>query len=209
MRRLTVNLDPRVSKWAALAVLLLVFVIIYFLFIHWFFVAHAGLNEEIEELNTSRQKFINEAAKTPDLRKMLQEVKAQVGSNNEFLQADSKNLGNAEITSIFKNIVNQQTEEQSECQIISQSPTQDRNPEQFEKIILRVRMRCQYKVFVKVVELIEENTPSLFMNDLRVETRNVNRYRRNAKQPVAPENLEIRFDLYAYLKNPIEKDNEK
>lgn len=190
-------------------VLLLLFVIVYFLFVHWFFVAHAGLNEEIESLNESRQQFINEAAKTPDLRKMLQDVKAEVGSNNEFLQADSKNLGNAEITSIFKNIVNQQTENTSDCQIISQSPTQDRDPEQFEKIILRVRMRCQYAVFVKITELMEENIPSLFVNDLRLETRNVNRYRKNAKQTTAPDNLEIRFDLYAYLKNPVEKKDEK
>ena len=203
------NLDPRVSKWSAVMVLLLLLVIVYFLFFHWFFVAHAALNEEVESLNESRQQFINEAAKTPDLRKMLQQVKAEVGSNNEFLQADSKNLGNAEITSIFKNIVNQQSEQPADCQIISQSPTQDREPEQFEKIILRVRMRCQYEIFVKVVDLIEENTPSLFVTDLRIETRNVNRYRKNANQANAPESLEIRFDLYAYLKNPIEEQDEK
>lgn len=203
------NLDPRISRWAALFVLLLILVTVYFLFFHWFFVAHAEKNEEIVALNESRQQFINEAAKTPDLRAMLQEVKAAVGSNNEFLQADSKNLGNAEITSIFKNIVNEQTDETAACQIISQSPTQDREPEQFEKIILRVRMRCQYEIFVKILELIEENTPSLFVTDLRVESRNVNRYRKNATQPAAPENLEIRFDLFAYLKTPIEKDDEK
>ena len=179
------------------------------MFFHWFFVAHANLNEEILTLNDSRQKFINEAAKTPDLRKMLQEVKAEVGSNNEFLQADSKNLGNAEITSVFKSIVNQQSEQPSDCQIISQSPTQDREPEQFEKIILRVRMRCQYEVFVNIVDLIEKNTPSLFINDLRIESRNVNRYRRNTQQANGPESLEIRFDLYAYLKNPIEKQDEE
>lgn len=203
------NLDSGIGRWLAVAVLLLVFVIVYFLFFHWFFVAHAGLNEDIDSLNESRQQFINEAAKTPELRKKLQEVKAQVGSNNEFLKADSKNLGNAEITSIFKNIVNGQAAQTSECQIVSQSPTQDSDPQQFEKITLRVRMRCQYEVFAKVVELIEENTPSLFINDLRVEARNTNRYRKNSKQPKGPENLEIRFDLFAYLKNPIEPDDEK
>ena len=190
-------------------VLLFLLVIVYFLFFHWFFVAHAGLNEDIDTLNESRQQFMNEAAKTPDLRTLLGDVKAEVGSNNEFLQADSKNLGNAEITSIFKNIVNQQSEDAADCQIISQSPTQDREPEQFEKIILRVRMRCQYEIFVKVVDLIEENTPSLFINDLRVETRNVNRYRKDSKQANAPEKLEVRFDLFAYLKNPVEKQDEK
>ena len=147
--------------------------------------------------------------KTPKLTELLQEVRSKVGSNNEFLQADSKNLGNAEITSIFKNIVNQQSEAPSDCKIISQSPTQDREPEQFEKIILRVRMRCQYEVLVDVLDLIEINTPSLFVNDLRIESRNQNRYRKNRTETPAPENLEVRFDLYAYLKIPIEKDDEK
>lgn len=203
------NLDPRMSKWSAIFVLLMVFVIVYFLFFHWYFVKHAGLNDQIDSLNESRQKFINEAAKTPKLTAMLQDVKSKVGSNNEFLQADSKNLGNAEITSIFKNIVNQQSQKPSDCQIISQSPTQDRNPEQFEKIILRVRMRCQFELMVNILDLIESNTPSLFVNDLRLESRNSNRYRKNSSVPQPPDNLEVRFDLFAYLKNPIEKKDEE
>jgi general secretion pathway protein M len=203
------EVDSRVSKWSAVLVLLLVLVIVYFLFLHWFFVKHAGLNEEIETLNDSRQKLINEASKAPQLRELLQEVKSKVGSNNEFLNADSKNLGNAEITSIFKNIVNQQSEEPSDCQIISQSPTQDREPEQFEKIILRVRMRCQFEVLVRILDLLENNTPSLFVNDLRIESRNQNRYRKDMAEVPAPQNLEIRFDLFAYLKIPVEKEDEK
>lgn len=203
------ELDSRVSQWSAIMVLLLLLVIVYFLFFHWFFVAHAGLNEEVGALNDSRQKLINEAAKAPQLRELLQEVKSKVGENNEFLNADSKNLGNAEITSIFKNIVNEQSEEPTDCQIISQSPTQDLEPEQFEKIILRVRMRCQFEVLVKIMDVIESNTPSLFINDLRVESRNQNRYRKNLKAVPPPQSLEIRFDLFAYLKIPVEKEDEK
>ena len=203
------ELDSRVSKWSAVLVLILVLVIVYFLFFHWFFVDHAGLNEQVDTFNDTRQRLINEAAKTPQLSEMLQEVKSKVGSNNEFLNADSQNLGNAEITSIFKNIVNQQSEEPSDCQIISQSPTQDREPEQFEKIILRVRMRCQFEVLVKILDSIESNTPSLFVTDLRIESRNQNRYRKNMKETPPPENLEIRFDLFAYLKIPVEVKDEK
>jgi general secretion pathway protein M len=203
------SLESKVSQWSAVLVLLMVLFIVYFLFFHWFFVKHAEYNEGIAALNETRQKLINEAAKTPQLTELLQEVRQTVGSNNEFLQADSKNLGNAEITSIFKNIVNQQTPEPADCQIISQSPTQDRDPQQFEKIILSVRMRCQYEVLARIIEDLEANTPSLFVNDFRIEARNRNRYRRNSTDVPEPENLEVRFDLFAYLKIPVEKEDEK
>lgn len=206
------NLDQnsQISRWAALFVLFLMLLILYFLFLHRFFVEHGQLNESIDELNQSRQKYSNQAAKIPELRKKIAEVKQVVGENDEFLQAETRNLGNAEITSIFKGIVNRQGVENSKCQIISQTPSIDRNPDQFEKIILRVRMRCQYEIIAKILNAIEQNNPRLFLSELRLESRSFNRYHRNRpKTPQPPANLEIRFDLFAYLKKPIEKKDEK
>lgn len=204
------KLDKNMNRWAALLVLMMLAVIVYFLFFHHFFVAHAGMNDSIGELNQSRQKYINQAAKSPKLKDKLKEVKLQVGSNDEFLKAETKNLGNAELTSTFKNIFNEQGAETAECQIVSQQPTQDRDLDQFEKVVLRVRMRCQYEIFANILARLEQNLPSLFINDLRIEARNVSRYRRKGKdsEPAA-ETVEIRFELFAYLKNPIEKKDEK
>ena len=78
------ELDQKSGRWLALATLLMVLVIVYFLFFHWFFVDHASLNEEINSLNESRQKYINEAAKTPLLQEKIQQVKQAVGDNDEF-----------------------------------------------------------------------------------------------------------------------------
>ncbi|MCF6300033.1 MAG: type II secretion system protein GspM [Proteobacteria bacterium] len=203
------NLDGGISRWASLLVLLFIFVIVYFLFFHWFFVGHVSLNQQLETMDNSRQKYINQAAKIPALREQIQVVKQSVGDDDKFLESGSKNLANAEITAIFKAIVNSQTESSGHCQIISQTPTQDRDLDQFEKIILRVRMRCQYSIMVKILELIESNTPTLFLDELRLESRNVSRYRRKTEQKVEAEKLEIRFDLSAYLKTPIEKKDEK
>lgn len=199
--------DKNAGRWLAVTTLLLVFVIIYFLFFHWYFVEHTTLNEEIGSLNESRQKLINEAAKTPLLREKIQQVKQTVGDNDEFLKADSDNLGNAEITAILKNIITEQSPDKEACQSISQSPTQDRDPQQFEKIILRVRMRCQFDVFMHVLQQIEEHKPSLFIDDLRIESRNVQRYQRGQEQ-AQEESLEIRFILYAYMKKAVEARDE-
>lgn len=201
------TLDQNVGRWLAITTLLLIAVIVYFLFFHWFFVEHATLSEEIENLNETRQKYINESAKTPLLREKIQQVKQTVGDNDEFLKADSNNLGNAEITAILKNIVTEQSPDKGACELISQSPTQDREPQQFEKIILRVRMRCQFDVFMNVLKTIEEHKPTLFLDDLRIESRNVQRYRRGQEQ-AAEESLEIRFILYAYMKKAVETRDE-
>lgn len=200
--------DEKTGRWLALTTLLLVLVIVYFLFFHGYFVAHATLNEEVSSLNDSRQKFINEAAKTPLLRDKIQQVKQAVGDNDEFLKADSENLGNAEITALLKNIVNEQATDQAQCQLISQSPTQDRDPQQFEKIILRVRMRCQYDVFMRVLQQVEESKPTLFIDDLHIDSRQTQQYRRG-KQQMTAENLEIRFILYAYMKKAVETKDEE
>jgi len=201
------TLDQKSGRWLALTTLLLLLIIIYFLFFHWFFVAHATLNEEVQSLNDSRQKFINEAAKTPLLREKILQVKQTVGDNDEFLVANSENLGNAEITAILKRIVNEQSVDQNQCQLISQAPTQDREPQQFEKIILRVRMRCQYDIFTKVLQQVEENKPTLFLDDLNIDSRQVQQYRRGQQQ-MSEELLEIRFILYAYMKKAVVSKDE-
>ncbi|WP_395374387.1 type II secretion system protein GspM [Marinicella sp. W31] len=200
--------DSKVGRWLALSILILMFLIIYFLFFHWFFVEHGGLDEQMSDLEESRQKYTNMAARIPQLRKSIQDVNAAVGENDKFLNSDTANLANAEITSILKGIVNANVENAADCQILSQTPTKDRDPEQFEKIILRVRMRCQYNLAVKIMMAIEENTPYLFLDEFRLEQRNVRRTRRNVEQTEA-DKLEIRFDLYAYLDNPIVKKDEK
>ena len=70
-------------------------------------------------------------------------------------------------------------------------------------------MRCQFEVMVQILDAIEMNTPSLFIDDLRLESRTQNRYRKNTSETPAPENLEVSFNLYAFLKNPVEKKDEK
>ena len=69
-------------------------------------------------------------------------------------------------------------------------------------------MRCQFDVFMHVLQQIEEHKPSLFIDDLRIESRNVQRYRRGQEQ-AEEESLEIRFILYAYMKKLVETGDEE
>ncbi len=201
--------NPEMSRWYALFILLFIFVIIYLLFFQSFFNDHALLNEEIDTLTTSRQNYTELASQIPEIRKRIKQVKENVGDNSSFLVADSYNLGTSELTRIMKGIVTGVTQIRSECDIVSNTPYKDRNPDQFEKIILKVRMRCHFEKMINVLLEIEKHEPKLFVDNMTLEQRVIRRYRRNQK-PTKPM-LEVRFDLYAYMNKPIKKkrDNAK
>ena len=170
------------GRWYALLVLLVFILLIYFMFFQGFVNDHAILNEEIAELEENRQEYTELAALIPELQNRINTVKETVGDNTSFLTADSYNLGTAELTRILKRIVADNTIETTECQTVSNTPTKDRDPDQFEKIILKVRMRCQYEKMVDVLLDLENHVPYLFIKDLQLEQRIVGRSRRNTKK---------------------------
>lgn len=189
------------NRWYALMVLVVFLVLIYFMFFQSFFDDHALLNEEITDLEDNRQEYTALAELIPELQSRINTVKEKVGDNTSFLVADSYNLGTAELTRILKRVVAENTSEASECQTVSNTPSKDKDPEQFEKIILKVRMRCQYEKMIDVLLDMESHVPYLFVDNLQLEQRVVGRSRRNAKKahPV----LEVKFDLQAYMNKPV------
>ena len=195
-------------RWYALSVLLVFLLLIYFMVFQSFVTEHTLLNEEITDLEQNRQDFTELAELIPELQRRINAVKETVGDNTSFLTADSYNLGTAELTRILKRIVADNTDVTTECQTVSNTPSKDRDLDQFEKIILKVRMRCQYEKMIGVLLDAENYVPQLFIDNLQLEQRVTRRSRRNVK-PTHPM-LEVRFDLYAYMNKPIKvKSNDK
>jgi len=199
---------PEMNRWYALSILLLILVLLYFLVFQGFVDEHSLLNEELADLENSRVEYTELANMIPELQTRIQEVQETVGDNSNFLTADSYNLATAELTRILKSIVTDVTQVRSECDIVSNTPSKDRNPDQFEKVILKVRMRCEYEKMVNVLTKVENHIPNLFIESLQMEQRIIRRSRKKTN-PTAPI-LEARFDLYAYMNKPIRvKDNDK
>lgn len=204
----TILKNSEADRWYALAILLMIVTLVYFLFFQSFVDDHVLLNEEMRDMEQSRLEYTELAEMIPELEKRITKVKETVGDNSNFLTADSYNLGTAELTRILKGIVTGVTQVRSECDIVSNTPSKDRNPDQFEKIILKVRMRCQFEKMASVLLNIENNVPYLFVDNLQLEQRIIRRSRKNVV-PTAPI-LEVRFDLNAYMNKPIRvKDNDK
>lgn len=199
--------NPQIHRWYALGILILFLVLIYFMAFQGFVNEHSMLNDEITDLEQSRQEYTELASMIPELQNRINTVKETVGDNTSFLLADTYNLGTAELTRTLKNIVAQNTEMTTECQTISNTPSKDREPDQFEKIIIKVRMRCHFEKMMGVLHDIDNHVPDLFVDNLQLEQRIV-RSRRNVK-PKKPV-LEVRFDLYAYMNKPVRvKANDK
>ncbi len=200
---------PDSKRWYAILILIVFMVIIYFLFFQSFVSDHALLSEEMADLEQNRQDFTELASQTAELQTRINQVKETVGDNSNFLLADSYNLGTAELTRILKGIVAKNTGSRKECDTISNTPSRDRDPDQFEKIIIKVRMRCEFDKMVSVLRDIEQFVPLLFLDDLQLEQRTIRRSSRRNATPVKPM-LEVKFDLYAYMNNPIRaKDDDK
>ena len=199
--------NPEIHRWYALVILILFLVLLYFMVFQGFVNEHGMFNEEIADLEQSRQEYTALASVIPELQKRINTVKETVGDNTNFLLSDSYNLGTAELTRTLKNIVSQNTEVTTECQTISNTPSKDREPDQFEKIIIKVRMRCHFEKMMGVLQDIDNHVPHLFVDNLQLEQRIV-RTRRNTK-PKKPM-LEVRYDLYAYMNKPVRvKDDGK
>jgi len=197
-----IHKNSDMNRWYALVVLLILLVMVYFIAFHGIVSDHALLNEEIAELESDRQEYTELASLIPELQKRIKNVKETVGDNTNFLVADSYNLGTAELSHIFKTIVNGNRVERSECDIISNTNYVDKNPDQFEKIIIKVRMRCQFEKMIKTISDIEGNVPHLFIDNLLLDQRVIRRSSRRNLPPVRPM-LEVRFDLYAYMNKPV------
>ncbi len=200
--------DPEKGKWYALGLVLLVLAASYFLLFQGFIERHQALNEQIAEATATRLKYARLAASVPELKERLRQVREQAGNSDHFLKADSANLASAELIRILKDIVGRHTDKAQNCLILSNQPTRDRAPEQFERVILKVRLRCRYDILVAVLNDLEQHRPDLFVNELRIEQRYTRQYRRGQAQQART--LEVRFDLYAYLNKPVKvKDAKK
>lgn len=197
--------DPDKGKWYALGLLLLLLLLVYLLVFQGFFERHQALNNQINEAIAARHKYAALANSVPELKKRLQQVREQSGSSTHFLKADSANLAAAELIRTLKEIVSQHTTQAQDCLILSNQLTRDRSPEQFERVILKVRLRCRYDILVPVLNDLEQHQPDLFIDELRIEQR----YTRQRRGKPQPRMQEVRFDLYAYLNKPVKKKDAK
>ena len=193
------ELLPSKDKQRPLAFLLLAvaLIAIYWIGFRWFFVAHASLTEREDTLRESETRFLEVIAERPSLESEIEQIQRQERNSEQFLTDENFSLGAATLIRHLKQTVSHHANSET-CQVISNSNVQSREPERFERVTVKVRMRCGIEDTVRVLyELENQDAPTMFLDDVSLYRQQV-RKRRGEPEP-APV-LDVRFDLIAFLK---------
>lgn len=208
------RLLPPPGKGRPLAWILFVIAVLlgYLLLVHWWFVApHLVISGEIAQLKEQEARFRAAIASRPQIEQRLQEVRAFESGSPSFLPENDFDSAAAALFSRLKALVAEKAEVPERCEVASHNPKRSVAEELYERVTISVHLRCDIDDFAEVLHAVESSKPVLFVNELNIYRQMVGgrrggvNPRRPQAQPAVPAGqyqLDIRFDLYGYLRKP-------
>ncbi|MDA3933894.1 MAG: type II secretion system protein GspM [Gammaproteobacteria bacterium] len=190
--------DREQSKPLAIGMTALLLVLIYLLFFHWFVMRHMTLGDEISRLRTEVQRFAGVVARRADIEASLQRLNSEDRNDDLFLRGGNFDVAAADMTQRLKQIIATQADHEAGCQVISNRNVRPREVEQFEKVKVEVRMRCNLGDFVKSMHTLSSSSPLVLVDGLNIYQRYVPVPGRELRNQNTAE-LDIRFEMYGYL----------
>ena len=182
------------GRFLAVTLLAIAVLVAYLLGVHWWFTARPlEIAGEMRDLREQERNFRETAAKRPDLVKRLADVRAFEASSPAFLPEPDFDSAAAGLTQRLKQAVSNHGRDAQSCQIIMN---------QYARVTIKVRMRCSLEEFAPVLHELESGSPLLFLEDLQIWKQTG--YRVPGTNQVASY-LDIRFDLYGYLRTQQKK----
>jgi general secretion pathway protein M len=193
------KLLPDASRGRLLAVLLLLIALLlgYLLFAHfWFVDPLLESRSELIELRDEEARYRATAQQRKAVEERLAEVRAFEAGNPGFLTEANFDLAASALIQRLQDQVNQLGAGER-CVVVSRTPSRSRDEEPFERVTIKVRMRCEMEHFLAVLHGMEAGSPQLFVSELGITSR-------RGVAPVggqAPAGyIDIAFDLYGYLR---------
>jgi len=196
---LTLLPPPGKGKPVAIGLALFVLVLIYFVAFHGFITQHLAYAQEISELKEKELEFREIAKQRPQIEPRLAEVSQFQAGANYFLPEDSFDLAAANLNSQLKQIIADKARNPQRCQLISSQNERPTAPEPYQRVVVKVRMRCDLDVLTEILYQLENATPFLFVTEL-------NLYQQLMFQGGMPQpnlgDMDARFDLSGYIRKP-------
>jgi general secretion pathway protein M len=194
-----VRLLPDAKQGRLLAVLLLLIALLtsYLVFVHWWFVAPLlESRAALIELRDEEARYRATAQQREAVESRLAEVRAFEAGNPGFLTESNFDLAASALIQRLQEQVNLLGAGER-CIVVSRTPFRNRDEEPFERVTVKVRMRCEMEHFIAVLHGLESGSPQLFVAELGITGRRGLAVR---GQPAPAGYLDIAFDLYGYLR---------
>ena len=189
--------DKEQQKPLAWLLLLVAVIVFYYVFIHWAVIRHLEINDQAQQRHDQEVRFRQLIAQRDQLQEQLREVRQSQSESDLFLAETNANLASSELTTRLKDIINNQGREET-CQVLSNQNMNNRDEERFERVTIKVRMRCEVEDLSEVLYELESGAPYLFVDNLTI-FRQVTR-RRVGRELVEEKMLDVRFDLSGYMR---------
>jgi len=193
--------DREQGRPLAIGLVVLVLVLVYLVGFHWFVLRHAGLSEQIAAVREDVNRFAAAAAMRETVEQRMQQVRARRGDKRMFLPGGNFDAAAAQMTQRLKQIIATESDHVQACNVISNQNVRPREKERFEKVLVKVRMRCNLADFVKVIRQLQDGLPLVFIDGVNVYQR-YTAQQRQRRSNIPMEELDIRFDMFGYLSSP-------
>lgn len=200
MRQLKLPADGRP---VALGLLLLVVVVVYFLGVHWWFVApQTAIGNQMDDLREQQQRFAAIVAEKPDIEKRIDAVRKYEKGNQAFFPQNDPAAASASLIQRVTDVIKARDPEGGRCSSQQSTPLRRQGKDEpYQSVSVRIRMTCDMEMVTGVLYDLEKGKPFLFVDELMM-YRRASFYRGKNKQS---SKLEVQFTLTGYLRLPGDK----
>ncbi|MDN5923919.1 MAG: type II secretion system protein GspM [Xanthomonadales bacterium] len=190
---------PSDGRGLALALLAVVLVVVYFLGVHWWFVApQMDIAQQMSDLRGEQQRYAATAAQRPEIQKRLDAVSKYEQANQAFLPQKDVSTAAAELIQRVGEIIKKRDPEGGHCVAQQSTPLGSPNSDEpYQKVSVRVRLSCDMQPLIGVLYDLEQGKPFFFIDDLMI-YQQASFYRRGQQSS----KLQAQFTLSGYLRQP-------
>lgn len=186
------------GRFLALLLALIAAALVYLFGVHWWFTErHLVIAEEMAELREQYARFKAKADQKPLIDRQLADVREYEAGNPAFLPEGDFDSAAAGLTQRLKQIVASHAPDPQRCQITMNQYSRSTEPDPFERVVIKVRLRCDLEPFAGILYDLESASPVLFIEELAI-------FRQQGYlvpgQNKLSNYLDIRFDLFGFIR---------
>ncbi len=185
-------LSPLVSRSLAVAILVAALAALWVLLAAPVTEKFEGYGRSISHSRELLVRHLQIAAQRARLETELEELRRAQSSTGRFLEGGGIELVAAEAQNKVKNLIDANGATLKSTQIL---PAQEKD--NFRKLTIRVTLSADTEALQKIFHALETANPYLFLDNIDIRAR---RRRARRGRSVSQGELQIRFDLYGYMR---------